>query len=298
MRILRTVSMLSVAALSVGLTGCYKTIHYVPQVLAPSTFRTTSVDVLQKEISDRDAAMKTLFASVEVTASISGGKGGKVTVYTPLNGYILLRKPSDFRILLLKPVLGSRAVDMVSDGKTFTTLISGLTGERAITGTNTVKKLSENALENLRPAVFLDALLVPGIRSDEFVTLTESNRVIQSHQGPKQQAFEEPDYDLTISKVKTGHVLQTIRVVHINRIDMLPFQQDIYDEQERVVTSAAYENYQNYGKVQFPSRVTIKRPSDGYALKIDVTKLKPNETFEDEQFELEIPKGVAVQKLD
>jgi hypothetical protein len=209
-----------------------------------------------------------------------------------------VRKPGDLRVLLQKPVLGSSAVDMVSDGKTFTLLINGLTGSRAITGTNAVTKPSKNGLENLRPAVFFDSLLVPGVGVDEFVTLTESTRIVQSSEGRKRQAIEEPDYDLTISKRKMGNVLQTLRVVHINRINMLPFQQDIYDDQGRVVTSASYEGYQDYDKIQFPSVVTIRRPLDEYSLKIQITKLTLNGTFENDQFQLEIPAGVPIQRME
>jgi outer membrane lipoprotein-sorting protein len=285
-------------ALSIGLAGCYKTVRYVPQTLAPTVFRSASVDVLQKEVSDRDAAIKALFATVDITASTGGGKEGKVTQYTSLHGHIFVRKPGDLRVLLQKPVLGSSAVDMVSDGKTFTLLINGLTGSRAITGTNAVTKPSKNGLENLRPAVFFDSLLVPGVGPDEFVTLTESTRIIQSSEGRKREAIEEPDYDLTISKRKMGNVLQTLRVVHINRINMLPFQQDIYDDQGRVVTSALYEGYQDYDKIQFPSVVTIRRPLDEYTLKIQITKLTLNGTFENDQFQLEIPAGVPIQKME
>jgi outer membrane lipoprotein-sorting protein len=285
-------------ALSTGLTGCYKTIHYVPQTQAPTMFLSAGVDVLQKEVSDRDAAIKSLFATVDITASTGGGKEGKVTQYTSLHGHIFVRKPADLRVLLQKPVLGSSAVDMVSDGKTFTLLINGLTGSRAIVGTNRVTKPSKNGLENLRPAVFLDSLLVPGVGPDELVTLTESTRVVQSGEGRKRQAIEEPDYELTMSKRKIGNVLQTTRVVHINRINMLPFQQDIYDDEGRVVTSAAYDNYQKSQGVDFPTLITIRRPLDEYSLKVSITKLTLNGTFEADQFQLEIPPGVPVQKME
>jgi outer membrane lipoprotein-sorting protein len=63
------------------------------------------------------------------------------------------------------------------------------------------------------------------------------------------------------------------------------------------VTQATYERYQSYEGQQFPSLITIKRPVDEYSLKIDVTKLTLNETFEADQFELKIPAGVTVRKL-
>lgn len=297
MRISRAISALGIV-LSAGLTGCFKTVRYVPQTQAPTVFRTATVDVLQQEVSDRDAAIKTIRATVDVTAATGGGKEGKVTTYVSLHGYIFMRKPFDLRVLLLKPVIGSRAIDMVSDETNFTLLISGITGSRAIVGTNKVTKPSKNGLENLRPEVFLGSLLVPGVGPDEAVSLTQSTRVLQSDEGRKHVAIEEPDYELTITKKKTGNVLQTTRVIHINRVNMLPFQQDIYDENGRVVTSASYSNYQQFGDVQFPSTILIKRPLDEYSLKIEVTKLTMNGAFESDQFELKIPPGIPVQKME
>jgi hypothetical protein len=63
------------------------------------------------------------------------------------------------------------------------------------------------------------------------------------------------------------------------------------------VTQATYENYQTYGGQQFPAVITIRRPLDEYSLKIDVMKLTLNAAFEADQFELAIPVGTTVQKL-
>jgi outer membrane lipoprotein-sorting protein len=289
--------MLGVVALSTGLTGCFRTTHIVQQTHAPMVYRSAPVEVLEKEVSDRDNAIKTLNASVLITASTGGGKEGKVTEYTSFRGYIFVRKPHDLRVLMQLPVLGSKALDMVSDGDTFTLMHASSHGNVWIQGANKVSKPSKNGLENLRPPVFFDSLLVPGVEPDDFVTLTENTRVIQE-ESKHHEAIEEPDYDLTIAKRNSGNVLQRTRVIHINRIDMLPFQQDIYDDHGRVATQAMYANYQAYGDQQFPSLITIRRPLDEYSLKIEVTKLVLNGTFDNDQFELKIPTGVPVQHMD
>jgi outer membrane lipoprotein-sorting protein len=49
---------------------------------------------------------------------------------------------------------------------------------------------------------------------------------------------------------------------------------------------------------QFPMLVTIRRPLDEYTLKIEVTKLSLNEKLEDDQFELKIPPGITIQKME
>jgi len=283
--------------LSVGLTGCIKTTRLVQKTLAPEMYRSASVETLQKEVSDRDAAIKTLNASVLITASTGGGKEGQVTEYHAFQGYIFVRKPRNLRVILQLPVIGSRALDMVSNGDTFT-LVHATAGHGDVwmQGSNEVKTPSKNGLENLRPPVFFDSLLVPGVSPDEYVALNESTRIVPVV-GKKNEAMEEPDYDLAIMKQKDGKVLQTLRVIHINRVNMLPYQQDIYNDDGQIVTQAKYDNYKDFGGQQFPSLITITRPLDEYSLKVQIKSLKLNETLEDDQFELKIPDGVTVQKM-
>jgi len=284
--------------LSAGLSGCYKTTRLVQKTLAPDTFKTASVEQLNKAVSERDAAIQTLNASVLITASTGGGKEGKVTEYTAFRGYIFVRKPGDLRVILQLPVIGSRALDMVSDGKVFTLVhATGGHGDVWIQGSNTVTKPSKNGLENLRPAVFLDSLLVPGVSADEFVALNESTRIVKLA-GKKNEDMEEPDYDLAVLKLKNGKVLQTLRTIHFNRVTMLPYQQDIYNDSGQIVTQTIYDNYKTYAGQQFPSLITISRPLEEYSLKVQITKLTLNETLEDDQFELKIPAGVTVQKME
>jgi outer membrane lipoprotein-sorting protein len=286
-----------VAVGATGLTGCFSTTRLVQKTQAPEVYRTESVETLEKDIANRDAAIKTLNAQVMITASVGGGSTGKVTEYTSFKGYIFVQRPDLMRVLMQKPLLGSRALDMVSNGDHFTMVratVSG--GDVWAQGSNTVSKPSKNGLENLRPPVFLNSLLVPGVGPDEYVTLTESTRVIQP-ETKHHDAIQEPDYDLSFSKVRLGRILQQERVIHISRVSMLPFQQDIYDDSGKLVTQARYENYQKYGEQQFPSLITITRPVDEYSLKIEVTKLTLNQEFEADQFELKVPDGVKVQVM-
>ena len=291
------VTVMAAVALMMGTSGCFRSTKLVQQTQAPDFYRTASVDELEKQISDRDAAIKTMNASVLITASTGGGRTGKVTTYTSFRGYIFVRKPEDLRVILQLPVIGSRALDMVSDGKTFTMVhATAGHGDVWMTGSDTVSKPSPNGLENLRPPVFLDSLLVPGVTPEEFVSLDNSTRILQSTEH-KRQAIEEPDYDLSIEKVKSGHVLQTLRVIHISRVTMLPFEQDIYDDAGHVVTQATYDKYQEFNGVQFPTVITIKRPLDEYSLKIEVTKLTLNGQLDDDQFKLDVPAGVTVKEM-
>jgi outer membrane lipoprotein-sorting protein len=295
MRNLRALSGL-VVAMTVGLTGCFSTTRLVLKTQAPTVYQTASVEQVEQQVSERDAAVKTLRAQVQITATTGGSKEGKLKEYTSFTGYIFVQKPSDLRVILQLPFIGSRALDMVSNGDAFTLMHASSHGNVWLQGTDKVTTPSKNGLENLRPAVFLDSLLVPGVNADEFVTMTESSRVLHEDVHHKTETVE-PDYNFTVLGKSSGNILHVQRVVRINRVTMLPYQQDSYNDKGEIVTQATYENYQTYGGQQFPAVITIQRPLDEYSLKIVVTKLTLNEPFEADQFELVIPPGTTVQKL-
>ncbi len=285
-----------VVAMTGGLTGCFSTTRLVLKTQEPTVYQTASVEKVEQDVSERDAAVKTLKAQVQITATTGGSKEGKVKEYTSFTGYIFVQKPANLRVILQLPLIGSRALDMVSNGNDFTLMHASSHGNVWVQGTDQVTKPSKNGLENLRPDVFLDSLLVPGVAPDQFVTLTDSSRVLHEDVHHKTETIE-PDYDLSVLKRRSGNILQVQRVVRISRVTMLPFQQDIYDDKGEIVTQATYDDYQEYGGQQFPSVITIRRPLDEYSLKIAVTKLTLNEPFEADQFELAIPPGTTVQKL-
>ena len=285
-----------VVAMTGGLTGCFSTTRLVLKTQAPTVYQTASVEQVEQDVSERDAAVKTLKAQVLITATTGGSKEGQVKEYTSFTGYIFVQKPADLRVILQLPLLGSSALDMVSDGQTFTLKRASSHGTVWMQGTDKVTTPSKNGLENLRPAVFLDSLLVPGVTPGEYVTMTESSRVLHEDVHHKTETIE-PDYNLTVLKTSSGNILHVQRVVRINRVTMLPYQQDIYNDKGEVETQATYEDYQTYDAQQFPAVITIRRPLDEYSLKINVTKLTLNEAFEADQFELTIPAGTTVQKL-
>jgi len=281
-----------------GLAGCFSSTRIVQQTQAPNLYQSASVGTVEKEVQDRDAKLQTLNASVLITATTGGGRTGTETTYTSFKGYIFVRKPHDLRVIMQLPVFGSRALDMVSNGEVFTLMRASSHGDVWMEGSDVVTTPSANGLENLRPPVFFDSLLVPAVGADEVVEMHESTRLIQPTDKHK-PVIEEPDYDLTVMK-KTADpgVFQTERIIHISRLNMLPYQQDIFDDKGvQIVTSATYDKYQSFGVEEFPTLINISRPQDEYSLKIEVTELMLNQKLEDDQFQLEIPAGVTVQKM-
>jgi outer membrane lipoprotein-sorting protein len=282
------------------LTGCLsvRTRAVDKTVVAPNVQEAT-LDELLKQMADRYAAVTTLNMSVNITAATGGAHQGAVKDYPSVAGYIFLRKPEDLRVLMLEPFVRSRFLDMVSDGKNFKLLIS-LPHTHAIVGPEVMTKPSKNGLENLRPSIIRDALQTPPVDPEDYVALTMGFRVLAPAHGHK-EAIEEPDYDLTILRHKTGeaseHVLDRVRVIHISRVTLLPYEQDLYDDSGQLVTTIQYDKFQKFGDTMYPTSIFLKRPIDEYTLQIDVTKLVINQPLDDEQFKLVIPDGVPVQKM-
>ena len=285
----------SLLLLGAPLTGCYSIrTHTVDKTVTAPHVLNATLDQLVEKMNDQYRAVQTLNATVDITASTGGRREGQVKEIPTFAGYIMLRKPTDLRVLMLVPVLRSRALDMVSDGKNFKLLIPPK--NKAVEGSDELTTPSKNGLENLRPNIIRDALLVPAVGPDEYIDLTESSRIITPARG-KKEAVEEPDYDLVFLKVRTDHVLERVRVIHIGRTTLRPYQQDIYDHSGHIVTVVTYDKYQKYGDVDFPMSLLITRPLDEYTLKIDVSKLTVNGKLDDEQFVLKIPDNVPIQKM-
>src|SRR5271168_3854485 len=211
--------------LAPALTGCLTHTYKVQKTRPADVVMNATMDQLLRQVEKRFDETQSLNATVQIVASEGGARQGQVIQHPSFNGYIFLRKPEDMRVLLRVPVLGSQALDMVSDGKTWKLWIPPK--HVAMTGTSEVTDASQHGLESLRPAVIFDSLLVRGLASDQIVSLTQDTRIIENEK-KKKDFIEEPDYDIEILAQPQGQTGHTLRVIHIGRSNLLPYQQDIY----------------------------------------------------------------------
>jgi outer membrane lipoprotein-sorting protein len=284
------------ALLLPALTGCLSHTRKLQAPKGPSVELTADAEQLESQVNRDYDAIHSMNATVDFRASVGGQKRGSVTDYNvSIRGFILLRKPDDLRVLGLVPVLHTTAFDLASDGKTFKLLIPPK--NKAIEGSNTVTKRSSNTLENLRPGVFFDAMMIHGISPDEKIFLTTETKTTQD---PKtRQMIEEPHYDLyTVRAKPDGNELIPERVIHFSRATLRPVEQDIYNADGNVETQVLYGPDSIFGSVKFPGTVTIKRPIDEYEIFLTIEKLTMNQPLSDDQFENKIPPGIQIQHLD
>ena len=275
-------------------TGCLTRTHTVARVQKPTVVMSTSLEQLVGQVNGRFDSIQTMNAAVDVVARVGGARTGQVKEYPAFSGYILMEKPRKMRVILQVPIVGSRALDMVSDGDNFRLYIPPR--NRAIEGTETVTTPSKNGLENLRPGVFFDSLLIPGLGSGQIISETSDTHLVEPTK-PRDPVIEEPDYELAILADPQNQVARTIRVVRIGRIDLLPFAEDLYDRAGHVVTKASYSAYQTFNGIEFPTRIVIDRPVDEYTLTLTIKRVTFNGKLEPDSFDLKIPDTVPVEHM-
>ena len=278
------------------LNGCWviSTSRKLPVPKAPAVVQTASADELVALLDRRWDNMQTLTATVEIQLSVFKTATGEATDYTTIPGIILLRKPEMLRVFGRVPVIGTRALDMVSDGKNFTLWIPSK--NKVIKGSNTLTKKSDSMMENIRPGFFFDAMVVRGLADDEDYSVAADSETMED--ASKKHLLFTPEYVLSVMRRKPGtHELAPVRVLTFHREDLLPYEQDLYDANGVLETQVTYTGYRVIGNDQYPSTITIKRPNDGFQIVIRVDSVQEGQPLKDDQFHLDIPEGTQIQTL-
>jgi outer membrane lipoprotein-sorting protein len=260
---------------------------------APSITQTVAPEELVARLNQRWAALESLTATVEIQASEIKSKEGIAKGSPTFRGHILMRKPGMLRVLGF--YLGVKAFDTASDGKNFTLYMP--TKNKAVKGSNALKKKSVNPFENLRPGFFFDALAVQGLEPDDFYSVTADTETLED--AARKHLYLVPEYILSITRRKPGSQKETpVRVVTFHRDDLQPYQQDIYDSDGNLETQVFYSAYQDFGSSKYPSKVTIKRPLEELEIVLSVEDVKKNQTLTDDQFVVKLPEGTEIQQLE
>lgn len=275
-------------------SGCLFRTRKVERQVSTAPLKSASQQELVDFINAQAARIQSMQATVDIDTSVGDTKKGRITDYKQIRGYVLARKPAMLRMIGLYPVVRNTAFDMVSDGSDFKLWIPAK--NKFVVGRNDVESHNpDQPLENVRPQHIYEAILPsaidPGndiaVRENEYETVVDS----------KGHRVEQPDYELNVIE-KGNHGWFLARKIAFSRTDLLPHRQRVYDEQGNVATDARYEVYTDYNGVQFPSRIEIERPQEGYDITLTIVKLELNKALKDEQFALQQPAGAEVLNLD
>ena len=281
-------------ALPLLLAGCslFPTTRHLP-ALRPATVNSATPQELVSQIDQRWDGLKTMTATVEIQATEYKTAGGVQTVesFPSCHANILMRKPKMLRVR--GTYFGAVIFDMASDGSNFTVLIPH--DNTAFEGPNTVKEKSTNPLLNLRPDFFLDAIAVRGLDpGNEYMVAGDSETIEDT---ARKHLYIEQEYVLSVMQPKTGPEKIPLRVITFHRDDMLPYDQDVYDSEGNLESQIIYSNYAEFSAGKYPSKVTIKRPQEGFQLVLTVDDVNENMDLSDSQFQVKIPEGTKNQQL-
>jgi len=281
--------------LMLPLGGCLVASHKVERRTITTGLKEATRDDLVQRINSEASKIQTLDATVDISATTGGEKKGKVTEYTDIRGYLLVREPDMLRLIGLFPVVRNKAFDMVSDGKSFKLYLP--TKSRFIVGRNDVPQPTTASLENLRPQVIFDALLLHVIDPKNEIAILETG--MEDVVDPKsKKTLQQPDYMITVIRRASEGGWYLSRKIIFSRTDLQPHRQLVYDKQGNIATDAHYEQFTQFGNINFPALITIVRPQEEYSITLKVISMKVNEPLKDEQFALAQPPGTQLVNLD
>ncbi len=290
----RVLNAVAVLALLFGETGCLFRTRVAEVRTSTAKLQTASKQQLVAYLQSEAAKLRTLNATVDIATSVGGEKKGKVTEYEEVRGYILVRKPNMLRMIGLFPIVRNKAFDMVSDGTQFKLSIPARS--KFYVGHNNLMRPGGSTVENLRPQVIYNALLLPDIDPEnDIAVLEQSTEVIYDRN--RKRELEQPDYVIDLLH-HAGDEWYLARKIVFDRTKLMVHQQIIYDPKGAIATQATYQVYQDYNGVSFPGVIEIKRPQEEYSIRLIVDKLVINEPLRDDQFALQQPPGSQLIDLD
>ncbi|HLX43254.1 MAG TPA: hypothetical protein VKR43_07460 [Bryobacteraceae bacterium] len=245
---------------------------------------TATKDELLARIRRASGPIQNFSMKADMSPSVGSVNGGELTDYATIRAYILFRRPRWIRVLGLDPVVHSTTIlDMVSMGKEFRVFIPSR--NNFILGDDAAPPNSKNKLENLRPAAFLDALVIEPPDASDLTVLeddTDPTRAV---------------YRILILRQEKGQ-LRLMRAVSFSRYTLEIIRQRTFDATGAIVSETQYSDWKEYGGISYASNITIRRPQDGYEVAIAVVELKFNAPdVTPDKFVLEQPAGSHVIQM-
>lgn len=295
MKVFRFLLLGLVASVLACSPGCLFRTRKVQVYTNNAQMLTANLEELVNRINTEAGKVLSLDATVNIDTTVAGAKKGLVTDYQQISGYILIRRPNMIRMIGLFPLVRNKAFDMVSDGTEFKLYIP--VKNKFYVGHNDVVKPTANPLENLRPQVIYEALLLHPIDPATDIAVLEADNPVEFDEKTK-QVHVLSTYVVDVIRKDTDGKYYLQRKVIFDRQDLIPDHQIFYDKKGSVVTDATYSAFKYFNDVRVPTIIEIKRPQEEYDITIAITKATANGPLKDEQFALEQPPGSQLVDLD
>jgi len=239
---------------------------------------------LEKIVADVYDAIQSFSLTARLVASTGSVYKGEIKDYSETQAYIDIRKPSDIRVVGLLPFVGTTAFQMVSDGKTFKVSIPPRS--QFFEGENDAPAASANKFENIRPEMFLSAMLVKPV--DEAKDLTFKLDDIT-----EEYAY----YQLELVRKTPDGGVEPTRRITFDRVNLYMIEEREYAPDGSIVSLSHYGDWRTYSGVRFPAHIDISRPKEEIALELNITKMDMNVPVPDTKFVLAKPEGYELKIL-
>jgi hypothetical protein len=257
----------------------------LPVAATPQELQSASLNGLLEKIRAQQEAIRTLNATVEIQPTVTSALRGEIVTYRDVRAFLLIRKPSNLRMIGQYPVVRNTAFDLASNGERFGLYIPSK--NRYVTGLSHGGKRSKSALENLRPQHILETMLWEGPaegREEAALELATGD--------------EKSYYIVLILRRGSAGKLFLARKLWFERAGLTVERLQIFDDQGALATDARYSNYGEFNGIAYPQTVSLDRPQDDYGLVLTIGTLVLNEPLEDAKFEMQRPAAAEFVDLD
>lgn len=281
-------------ALLLSTSGCLFRTRPVEETYSKVPLQEASQSDLISITNQQAQKLRSLQATVDIDSSAGGAKKGHVTDYKEIRGYVLARQPGMLHMIGLLPIVRTTAFDMVSNGQEFKLWIPPK--NRFVMGKSEQEAPDpEHPMENIRPQDIYDALIIKPIVPPEIAVREKGEEILHDAKGHR---VLQDDYELIVFRRRGENEGVLTRKIVFSRVDLLPHEQFIYDEDGNLRTDARYANYKEFEGIAYPTQIEIYRPQEEYRIILNILKLDMNKPLKDEQFSLEQPPGAIVVHLD
>jgi outer membrane lipoprotein-sorting protein len=266
------------------LTSCLSHTRDVKRGTHPGlpTLLEASKEQLEKNIADYYDSIQSFSLTSRLVASTGSVYKGEIKDYSETTAYIDLHKPSYIRVVGLIPFVGTTAFQMVSDGKTFK--VSVPPNSRFFEGDNDAPAASKSKFENIRPEMFLSAILVKPVDPTKELTLKVDD-ITESY------AY----YQLAMVRKMDDGGVEPVRRVTFDRVTLFIIEVREYAPDGSIVSLSRYGDWQTYNGVRFPSHIDMSRPKEEIAIELNITKMDMNVPIPDSKFVLTKPEGYELK---
>lgn len=275
---------LVIIVLAAGAFGCRvsRTTRIAKATVPPP--RVASVDDLIAAINKQSAAVHALSATVNLEPSTGSVYSGVIKQYHDVRGYILFQRPDSIRMIGQAPVVRTDIFDMASAGPQFQLYVP--LQNKFYVGNSSVTSHAANSLEKLRPQHIVDAL---------FLRPIDPRKESYFREDVDEDAHQ--DYVIGALEYLKPGLADLQRKIWFNRSDLEIFRVQFYGPGGEYLEDVHYSDYEDFGGIRYPSRITVNRPEEGYSLAIAFLKAVFNQPIPPTKFSLRRPQNAQLIDL-